>query len=43
MAEALARDEEQWDWLTRIETRLEELMMLKASPEKQVNRTKKQQ
>jgi hypothetical protein len=31
---------EQWEWLTKIETKLEELMLLKESPEKKSDKTK---
>ena len=34
LAEVLVEDEKQWDWLTEIEAKLEELMMMRVSPEK---------
>ena len=34
MVEALAEDENQWEWLLEIESKLEELMIMKISPEK---------
>ena len=34
LAEAMVEDEKQWDWLTEIEAKLEELMMMRVSPEK---------
>ena len=40
LKEVVAEDEDQWDWLTKIEAKLEELMLLNESPEKQPNLTK---
>ena len=34
LAEAMVEDEKQWDWLTDIEAKLEELMIMRVSPEK---------
>jgi hypothetical protein len=34
LAKALAEDENQWDWLLAIESKLEKLMIMKVSPEK---------
>jgi hypothetical protein len=34
LAEAMVEDEKQWDWLTEIEAKLEELMSMRVSPEK---------
>jgi predicted secreted hydrolase len=34
LAEAMVEDEKQWDWLTAIATKLEELMIMRVSPEK---------
>ena len=34
MAEAMVEDEKQWDWLLEIESKLEELMIMRESPEK---------
>jgi hypothetical protein len=34
LVEALAEDENQWEWLLEIESKLEELMIIKISPEK---------
>jgi hypothetical protein len=36
----VTEDEAQWEWLTRIEAKLEELMLLNESPEKQSDLTK---
>ena len=40
LKDAEAGEDEQWEWLTKIETKLEELMLLKESPEKQSDKTK---
>ena len=40
LKDAVAGEDEQWEWLTKIETKLEELMLLKESPEKQFDETK---
>jgi hypothetical protein len=34
LAEAMVEDEKQWDWLLEIESKLEELMIMRVSPEK---------
>ena len=36
----VTEDEAQWEWLTKIEAKLEELMLLNESPEKQPNLTR---
>jgi hypothetical protein len=33
LAKAMEDDEKQWDWITKIESKLEELMIMRVSPE----------
>ena len=40
LKEAVAGNDEQWEWLTKIEAKLEELILLKESPEKTSDKTK---